>query len=102
MYNYKSELERGLRQFRDEVADAYRPKMKRYHDAERAVDERRHFKVGSRAFMKLPTERRRSKHPKLTQKWDGPFRMWRSLKITRTAKDEEPLRILMNLSRVTR
>lgn len=36
------------------------------------VEEKRQPKVGSRGFMKLPQEKSRSKHLKLTS-WDGPF-----------------------------
>ncbi|WKX98818.1 hypothetical protein Q1695_014030 [Nippostrongylus brasiliensis] len=105
--DYKSELMRGLQLIRDQVrehADGYREKMRTHFDSHNAVESKRLPKVGSRVFMKLPAERRRSRHPKLAQEWDGPFRVLEvsgtSALITRIDADEEPLRVQMELLRV--
>ncbi|RCN38569.1 integrase core domain protein [Ancylostoma caninum] len=67
--DYKAELIRGMRLIQSEVnahAQLYRNKIKEFHDAKNKVDPRRHPKVGERVFMKMPTEKAKSKHPKLT------------------------------------
>ncbi|KAL6730441.1 hypothetical protein Aduo_001418 [Ancylostoma duodenale] len=75
--DYKAELVRGMRLIQSEVnmyAQLYRSRMKQYYDARFKVDLKRHPKLGERVFMKMPTEKAKAKHPKLTFDWDGPYR----------------------------
>lgn len=59
--------------------------------------------VASRVFMKLPWERSQNWHPNLSTEWDGPFRVVEnsenSALIARIGREEDPLRIQMDLSK---
>lgn len=105
--DYKSELVRGLELIRRQVkesTEAYRESMKRHFDNAHAVEDAALPKVGSRVFMKLPVERRKSKHPKPAHDWNGPFRVTEtsdtSALISRIGAEEEPLPVKMDLLRV--
>lgn len=105
--DYKTELLRGMQLIREKVnefAEKYRNRMKNYFDGKHGVAERRLPKVGTRVFMRLPCEKRRTRYPKLAIEWDGPFRVIEisnnSALITRIGTEEEPLRIQMDLLRV--
>ncbi|EYB98415.1 hypothetical protein Y032_0131g1611 [Ancylostoma ceylanicum] len=105
--DYKTELLRGMQLVREHVREyttAYRQKMKEHYDNRHDVDVTKLPQVGGRVFMKLPTEKRKSKHPKLTYDWDGPFRVLEvrdtSALISRIGANEDPLCIQMDLLRV--
>ncbi|VDP41285.1 unnamed protein product [Heligmosomoides polygyrus] len=93
-----------IREHVKEHADAYREKIKRYYERNKNVDVDRHPKVGSRVLVLLSREKIRSRHPKLTFKFDGPYRV---VEVTETAAlisrinvDEEPVRMQADLLRV--
>ncbi|EYC17492.1 hypothetical protein Y032_0030g2085 [Ancylostoma ceylanicum] len=105
--DYKTELLRGMQLIREHVreyADKYRERMKKSYDKRHSADASRLPTIGSRVFMKLPAEKSKSKYPKLTNEWDGPFRVLdaseTSALISRIGADEEPLRIQMDMLRV--
>ncbi|EYC34832.1 hypothetical protein Y032_1367g3848, partial [Ancylostoma ceylanicum] len=105
--DYKTELLRGMQLVREHVnenMEAYRERMKNRYNAGHDVDVMKLPRVGGRVFMKLPVEKRKSKHPKLTYDWDGPFRVLEvgdtSALISRIGTNEDPLRIQMDLLRV--
>ncbi|EYC04907.1 hypothetical protein Y032_0085g1856 [Ancylostoma ceylanicum] len=79
--DYRTELMRGMQLIREEVKEyacRYREKMKNVYDSRHRVDDDKAPKVGERVFMKLSTERRKGKHPKLTCEWEGPYRVLES------------------------
>ncbi|KHJ97507.1 hypothetical protein OESDEN_02511 [Oesophagostomum dentatum] len=51
-----------------------RERMKSAYDKNKKVIERP-LTLGDRVYMRLPTEKSFSKHPKLTNEWSGPFRV---------------------------
>ncbi|KAL6737984.1 hypothetical protein Aduo_011585 [Ancylostoma duodenale] len=102
--DYRTELMRGMQLIREEVkehASRYREKMKNVYDSRHKVNGEKAPKVGERVFMKLPTERRKGKHPKLTCEWGGPYRVLESSEnsalITKIGVDEEPVRVQYDL-----
>ncbi|XGW28157.1 hypothetical protein V3C99_008173, partial [Haemonchus contortus] len=102
--DYKTELVRGMRVIRDEVArqaERYRERMKKYYDDKKAVDKSYLAKVGERVFMKMPRERSHAKHPKLACEWDGPYRVIEtsenSALVTKIGVNEDPVRVQFDL-----
>ncbi|RCN42760.1 hypothetical protein ANCCAN_11243, partial [Ancylostoma caninum] len=86
---------RCMQLMREEVkehASKYREIMKSIYDLRHNVSGKRSPKVGERVFMKLPRERRKGKHPKLTCEWEGPYRVLESSEnsavITKIGGDE--------------
>ncbi|EYB91080.1 hypothetical protein Y032_0210g2117 [Ancylostoma ceylanicum] len=102
--DYRTELMRGMQLIREEVkehASKYREIMKTVYDSRHKVSGGRSPKVGERVRMKLPTERRKGKHPKLTCEWEGPYRVLQSSEnsalISKIGGDEEPIRVQHDL-----
>ncbi|KAK6024067.1 hypothetical protein OSTOST_10129 [Ostertagia ostertagi] len=90
----------GLQLIREEVQaknEKYRAKMKEVYDKRKNVDVLSLPAVGGRVFMKLPREKARGKHPKLTVDWDGPYRVLQtdetSALITKIGSNEDALKV---------
>ncbi|KAK6013854.1 zinc knuckle, partial [Ostertagia ostertagi] len=76
-------------------------KMKEVYDNRKDVDVLSLPVVGGRVFMKLPREKARGKHPKLTMDWDGPYRVLQadetSALITKIGSNEDAIRVQYDL-----
>uniref|UniRef100_A0A7I4YHH5 RNA-directed DNA polymerase n=1 Tax=Haemonchus contortus TaxID=6289 RepID=A0A7I4YHH5_HAECO len=98
--NYKAELLCGLKLAREcinENSNEYRDSMKLAYDKRYKTVKSTIFKTGDRVYMKLPSEKGKSRHPKLTTDWSGPFRVieasTNSALITLIGENKEPLRV---------
>ncbi|KAL6734443.1 hypothetical protein Aduo_004983 [Ancylostoma duodenale] len=79
--DYRTELMRGTQFMREEMeehASKYREIVKSIYGSRYSVSGKRSPKVDERVFMKLPTESRKGKHPKLVCEWEGPYRVLES------------------------
>ncbi|XGW09034.1 hypothetical protein V3C99_011385 [Haemonchus contortus] len=102
--DYRTDLLNGLQLIREEVRaknENYRAKMKEVYDKRKNVDVLSLPAVGGRVFMKLPREKSRGKHPKLTIDWDGPYRVLQtdetSALITKIGSNEEAIKVQYDL-----
>ncbi|EYC28494.1 hypothetical protein Y032_0007g3255 [Ancylostoma ceylanicum] len=94
---YIHELVTGLKTAHDharEQNEKARNAMKRnYDDNHKVVANPLH--PGDRVYLRVPTEKGKAKHPKLTNEWSGPYRVIKvsdtSATITAINRDEEPL-----------
>ncbi|VDP01739.1 unnamed protein product [Heligmosomoides polygyrus] len=86
-----------------EHARLYREHMKKVYDETNEVREESLPVVGDKVFMKLPAERAKGKHPKLTIEWDGPYRVIErgdtSAVIAKIGANYEPVKIQVDLLR---
>ncbi|ETN83732.1 integrase core domain protein [Necator americanus] len=97
---YKTQFFNSLKLARDcitEHAEKYRNTMKHQYDKRWRTKKSQVFSPGDRVYMKVPAEKGKSHHPKLTVDWRGPYRVLEassnSALITLIGANEEPVRI---------
>ncbi|EYC11418.1 hypothetical protein Y032_0050g1903 [Ancylostoma ceylanicum] len=76
--DYKAELTQAIAEAQERVRennDRMRARMKNAYDKRNDVENMIYPKIGDRVYMKCPTEKAKSSHPKLTCEWAGPFRV---------------------------
>nr|CDJ80402.1 hypothetical protein HCOI_00076500 [Haemonchus contortus] len=75
--------------------------MKEVYDKRKNVNVLPLPAVGGKVFMKLPREKARGKHPKLTIDWDGPYRVLQtdetSALITKIGSNEDTIKAQCDL-----
>ncbi|CAJ0591574.1 unnamed protein product [Cylicocyclus nassatus] len=81
-----------------------RERMKASYDREKGVEScPAPPKVGDRVYMRIPSEKQSSSHPKLANPWEGPYRVIEasenSALITLINQDKEPVRVPFDLLR---
>ncbi|EYB82894.1 hypothetical protein Y032_0348g3182 [Ancylostoma ceylanicum] len=98
--NYKAELLSGLKLARATIADQvekYQRTMKEQYDRRHKTSASQTFRAGDRVYMLVPSEKGKSKHPKLVFDWRGPYRVLEassnSALITLIGMNEEPVRV---------
>uniref|UniRef100_A0A7I4YT76 RNA-directed DNA polymerase n=1 Tax=Haemonchus contortus TaxID=6289 RepID=A0A7I4YT76_HAECO len=105
--DYKTSLMSGIKTIQEIVKEnneLYRKRMKECYDKIKKTDESRAPKVGERVFMRMPAEKGKTKHPKLTIDWAGPYRVIEvssnSAVITKINANEEPIQVQFDLLRI--
>ncbi|CAJ0607989.1 unnamed protein product [Cylicocyclus nassatus] len=92
------------REYARRVNDKMRERMKASYDREKGVEScPAPPKVGDRVYMRIPSEKQSSSHPKLANPWEGPYRVIEasenSALITLINQDKEPVRVPFDLLR---
>ncbi|KAL6742132.1 hypothetical protein Aduo_015320 [Ancylostoma duodenale] len=97
---YKVELLSGLKLAREcirEHSEKYKARMKEFYGRRWKTDKSTSFNPGDRVYVMVPTEKGKSKHPKLTMGWTGPYRVIEasanSALVTEIGANKEPLRV---------
>lgn len=102
--SYAQEMALGTkiaRKYAREVNARMRERMKDCYDRRIRVCDNP-VKVGDRVYMEIPTEKQSSTHPKLTNPWEGPYRVVDisdSALVTLIHKDREPVRVPFDMLR---
>ncbi|WKY15256.1 hypothetical protein Q1695_000608 [Nippostrongylus brasiliensis] len=98
--DYKTDLLNGLKLARDCISESSarnRAQMKTYYDKRWKTAESTVFKIGDRVYLKTPTEKARTGHPKLIHDWRGLYRVIEasenSALITMIGDNEQPVRV---------
>ncbi|XGW34305.1 hypothetical protein V3C99_018279, partial [Haemonchus contortus] len=98
MDSYVQELVVGTqiaRKYAVEINYRMRKRMKMYYDREKKAHEAP-LKIGDRVYVRIPSERL-SLNPKLTNLWEGPYRVIdtseNSALITLIGQNKEPMRV---------
>ncbi|KAL6743631.1 hypothetical protein Aduo_016651 [Ancylostoma duodenale] len=98
--DYRRELMTGMKTTYDIVREnneRYRQNMKAQYDRVNRVGNTSLPEVGDRVFMRLPAEKSKSRFPKLSSDWSGPYRVLESTEtsalITDINGNSEPIKV---------
>ncbi|EYC05399.1 hypothetical protein Y032_0082g1560 [Ancylostoma ceylanicum] len=98
--DYRRELMTGMKTTYDvvrEYNEKYRQNMKAQYDRVNRVGNTSLPKIGDRVFMRLPAEKCKSRFPKLSTDWSGPYRVLESTEtsalITEINGNSEPIKV---------